>query len=148
MWIMDRLAIPVAIWLILAGSLGSGQVIAQEDGVPNLAAMSTWLKRCWQPPALPSGNAGMEITAQFTFKRDGSLLGHPRITYETHGATDEDRIIYRTAVMQALQRCVPIPFTHGMGDAMAGRPFTIRFDDRRTHPKPKEKRAWLTTTTL
>jgi hypothetical protein len=148
MRIMNRLAIPVAIWLILAGSLGSGHAIAQGEEVPNLAAMSTWLKRCWQPPALPSGNAGMEITVQFTFKRDGSLLGHPRITYETRSATDDDRIVYRTAVMQALQRCVPIPFTHGMGEAIAGRPFTIRFDDRRTHPKPKEKRAWLTTTTL
>ena len=144
---MDRLAILVAIWLILAGSLGSGHAIAQENEVPNLGAMSAHLKRCWQPPALPSGSTGMEITVQFTFKRNGSLLGHPRITYETRSATDEERIIYRTAVMQALQRCDPMPFTHGMGDAIAGHPLTIRFDDRRTHPKPREKRAWLTTTT-
>ena len=145
---MDRLAILVAIWLVLAGSLGSRRAIAQEEGVSDLATMSARLKRCWQSPALPSGNIGMEITVQFTLKRDGNLLGHPRITYETRSATDDERIIYRTAVMQALQRCVPMPFTHGMGDAIAGRPFTIRFDDRRTHPKPKEKRAWLTTTTL
>jgi hypothetical protein len=139
----------LAVWVaVCIGSLGSGHAIAQDGGVTTLATMSARLKQCWQPPALPRGNRGMEITVQFTFKRDGSLLGHPRITYETRDATDEERIIYRTAVMQALQRCVPMPFTSGMGNAIAGRPLTIRFDDRRTHPKPKEKRAWLTTTTL
>jgi hypothetical protein len=143
-----RRSIPAAILLILTGIVGGGQALAQEGGVPNLAAMSERLKRCWQPPDLPRGNPGMEITVQFTFKRDGNLLGRPRITYETREASDDERIIYRTAVMQALQRCVPMPFTSGMGAAIAGRPLTIRFDDRRTHPKPKEKRAWLTTTTL
>ena len=139
---------PAVMVAICIGGVGSGHAVAQEDGVPNLAAMSARLTRCWQPPALPRGNPGMEITVQFTFRRDGSLLGRPRITYETRSATDEERIIYRTAVMQALQRCAPMPFTHGMGDAIAGRPLTIRFDDRRTPPKPREKRAWLTTTTL
>jgi hypothetical protein len=143
-----RCSIPVAILLILAGSSGSRPALAQEDGIPNLAALSARLKQCWEPPALPRGNPGMEITVQFTFKRDGNLLGRPRITYETRNATDDERIIYRTAVMEALQRCVPMPFTPGMGGAIAGRPLTIRFDDRRIHPKPKEKRAWLTTTTL
>ncbi|GAB1716143.1 MAG: hypothetical protein NTAFB05_11850 [Nitrobacter sp.] len=139
---------PAFMVAICIGSLGAGYAMAEDVGVANLAAMSARLKQCWQPPALPRGNPGMEITVQFTFKRDGNLLGHPRITYETREATDDERIIYRTAVMQALQRCVPMPFTSGMGNAIAGRPLTIRFDDRRTHPKPKEKRAWLTTTTL
>jgi hypothetical protein len=137
---------PAIMVAICIGGLGAGYATAQDAGVATLAAMSARLKQCWQPPALPRGNPGMEITVQFTFKRDGNLLGHPRITYETREATDDERIIYRTAVMQALQRCVPMPFTSGMGNAIAGRPLTIRFDDRRTHPKPKEKRAWLTTT--
>jgi hypothetical protein len=139
---------PAVMAAICIGSLGAGYATAQDGGIANLAAMSARLKQCWQPPDLPRGNPGMEITVQFTFKRDGSLLGRPRITYETRETTDDERIIYRTAVMQALQRCVPMPFTSGMGNAIADRPLTIRFDDRRTHPKPKEKRAWLTTTTL
>jgi hypothetical protein len=143
-----RPSIPLAILLILAGSSGLGQALAQDNGVSDLAALSARLKQCWKPPALPRGNPGMEITVQFTFKRDGNLLGHPRITYETRSATDEERIIYRTAVMETLQRCVPMPFTDGMGNAIAGRPLTIRFDDRRIPRKPKEKTAWLTTTTL
>jgi hypothetical protein len=145
---MRRRAILIAICLAAAGSLGSERTVAQEDGVPNIKAMFARLKQCWQSPSLPTGNPGMEITVQFTFKRDGNLLGHPRITYETRSATDEERIIYRTAVMETLQRCVPMPFTNGMGNAIAGRPLTIRFDDRRIPRKPKEKTAWLTTTTL
>jgi hypothetical protein len=145
---MRRRAILIAICLAAAGSLGPERTVAQEDGVPNIKAMFARLKQCWQSPSLPTGNPGMEITVQFTFKRDGNLLGHPRITYETRSATDEERIIYRTAMMETLQRCVPMPFTDGMGNAIAGRPLTIRFDDRRIPRKPKEKTAWLTTTTL
>jgi hypothetical protein len=128
--------------------LASTGAKAQDGGVATLEVMWARLKQCWRSPALPLGNPGMEITVRFAFKRDGSLLGRPRITYETRGATDKERIIYRTAVMEALQRCSPMPFTSGMGGAIAGRLLTIRFDDRRTPPKPKEKRAWLTTKTL
>lgn len=133
---------------ICIGGVGLEYATAQDGGVANLRAMSARLKGCWQPPALPRGSPGMDITVQFTFKRDGSLLGRPRITYERRDATDEERIIYRTAVMEALQRCAPMPFTSGMGGAIAGRPLTIRFDDRRTPPKAREKRAWLKTKTL
>lgn len=142
---MRWLTVMVAICI---GVVGSEYATAKDDGVANLAAMSARLNGCWQPPALPRGSPGMEITVQFAFKRDGSLLGRPRITYERHDATDGARIIYRTAVMEALQRCAPMPFTSGMGEAIASRPMTVRFDDRRTPPKAREKRAWLKMKTL
>lgn len=141
----------VAIVLMLAGAwccIGPSVTVAQEPGVASLKEMFARLKGCWRAPRLPTGNLGMEITVLVAFTRDGRILGHPRITFETRGASDDERLIYRTAVMETLQRCVPMPFIHGMGDAIAGRPFTLRFDDRRNHPKPNEKRAWLTTTTL
>jgi hypothetical protein len=83
-----------------------------------------------------------------SFRRDGTIFGKPKITYESEQATDNDRLIYRIAVMEALQRCTPMPFTDAMGGAIAGRPFAIRFQNRRPPPQPTEKRAWLTTTTL
>jgi hypothetical protein len=43
--------------------------------------------------------------------------------------------------METLQRCVPMPFTEAMAGAAAGRPFAIRFHNRK--PSPVEKRAWL-----
>ena len=99
-------------------------------------------------PTLPPGDPGMQITVLFSFKRNGEILGKPRITFESASASDADRIAYRTAIMETLQRCAPMPFTDSMGGAIAGRLITFRFDDRRNHPKPTEKRAWLTTTTL
>jgi hypothetical protein len=79
-----------------------------------------------------------------SFNRSGDILGRPRIVYESDEATDQDRLMYRIAVMEALQRCTPMPFTEGMGAAAAGRPFRVQFHNHRPSPKPTEKQAWLT----
>ena len=80
--------------------------------------------RCWKPPPASRANP-IDITVIVSFNRDGDILGHPRITYESEQATDNDRLIYRIAVMEALQRCTPMPFTEALGGAIAGRPFAI-----------------------
>jgi hypothetical protein len=79
-----------------------------------------------------------------SFTRAGEILGRPKITYESEQADDNDRLQYRIAVMEALQRCTPMPFTESMAGAVAGRPFAIRFYNRKPPPQPIEKRAWLT----
>jgi len=79
-----------------------------------------------------------------SFNRAGEILGHPRITYESEQANDNDRLQYRLAVMEALQRCTPMPFTESMAGAVAGRPFAIRFRNRKISPQNPERRAWLT----
>jgi hypothetical protein len=71
-------------------------------------------------------------------------LGHPRITHESEQASDHDRLQYRIAVMEMLQRCTPLPFTEALGGAIAGRPFVVPFRMRKSPPKPTERRAWLT----
>jgi hypothetical protein len=55
----------------------------------------------------------------------------PRITFESAGASDDERLAYRIAVAQMLQRCAPLPFTEALGNAMAGRPFRMRLIDER-----------------
>src|SRR5262249_18118433 len=76
--------------------------------------------------AIDQSRPGMEITVQMSFRRDGELLGHPRITFESAGASDDDRLAYRIAVAKMLKRCTPLPFTDALGNAIAGRPFTMR----------------------
>jgi hypothetical protein len=134
---------------LIAGAIGllGHPTAAQEARIDNLKALFAALQQCWQPPRLPTGDPGMEITVLVSFKRNGEILGKPRITFESPTAGGDDSLAYRVAVMETLQRCTPLPFTEGMGNAVAGRPFTLRFDDRRNIPKPTEKRAWLTTTT-
>lgn len=141
-----RRAVAVA---LVAGAIGVSvrPALAQNAPIDNLNALFSALKQCWRPPRLQAGDPGMQITVRVSFTRGGGILGKPRITFESPEAGRDDSLAYRVAVMEALQRCTPLPFTPSMGGAVAGRPFTLRFDDRRLIPKPKEKRAWLTTTT-
>ena len=41
------------------------------------------------------------------------------------------REVYHDAITQALQRCTPMPFSAGLGGAVAGRPINIRYVDNR-----------------
>ena len=136
----------LSITLLCAALFSAAQ--AQTGQVDNIKEAFARFRTCWKPPPASQANPDVEITAIVTFRRDGSIFGHPKITYESENATDNDRLLYRIAVMEALQRCTPMPFTDSMGGAVAGRPFAVRFQIRRPPPKPIEKRAWLTTTTL
>jgi hypothetical protein len=118
---------------------------SSEDGrVNTIKETIERLQSCWQPPPLSRANP-MVITVIVSFNRSGQILGKPRITFESAGATDNDRLEYRVAVMEALQRCTPMPFTEGMAGAAAGHPFWIRFShsSSKPAPQPTEKRAWL-----
>jgi hypothetical protein len=117
---------------------------AQPAQVNTISDVFARLKTCWKPPPASSANPDIDITVIVSFNRAGDILGHPRITYESAQATDNDRLMYRIAVMETLQRCTPMPFTEGMAGAVAGRPFTVQFRNRKVPPQPIEKRAWLT----
>jgi hypothetical protein len=114
---------------------------AEQGKVDNIKDLFERLKQCWQPPKLPEGHPGMQITVQFMYLRSGEIFGKPRITFESPEASDADRIAYRIAVMDTLQRCAPMPFTESMAASVAGYPFRFRWDDRRNLPKPTERKA-------
>jgi hypothetical protein len=122
----------------------SAGAVAEPAQVNTLDQMFARLRTCWKPPAPRSANPGIDITVIVSFNRAGEILGHPRITYESAQADDNDRLMYRIAVMETLQRCTPMPFTEGMAGAIAGRPITVQFHNRKPPPQPVEKRAWLT----
>jgi hypothetical protein len=122
--------------------MSSTCVQAQPAQVDNIRDVFAKLRTCWKPPPASRANP-IDITVVVSFNRAGEILGHPRITYESEQATDNDRLEYRIAVMEALQRCTPMPFTEGMAGAIAGRPFAIQFHNRKPPPQPVEKRAWL-----
>ena len=121
--------------LLLVAALGPSH--AEEKQVNSIKEVFEHLGTCWKPPPASRAKA-MDITIIVSFNRSGAIMGHPRITYESPEATDDDRLAYRVAVMEALQRCTPMPFTESMAGAVAGHPFAVRFRNQ-----PKEKRAWL-----
>ncbi len=88
------------------------------------------IQACWRPPS-GSGFSGQELTLRLSFKRNGELLGQPRITYYKAGTEAEQREPFTRSVREAFERCTPLPFTQGLGSAVAGRPFVFRFIDAR-----------------
>jgi hypothetical protein len=120
----------------------SGEGRAEPEALDSLKEIFVRLHACWKPPPISAANP-IDITVVVSFNREGVILGHPRITYESEQANDNDRLQYRVAVMETLQRCTPLPFTEGLGGAVAGRPLAIPFRTRKRPPKPDEKRAWL-----
>ena len=102
-----------------------------QPPVNTLSEVMAALRACWVPPPLDQSRPGMQITVQMSFRRNGELLGHPRITFESAGASDDERLAYRIAVAKMLKRCAPLPFTDALGNAIAGRPLTMRLIDNR-----------------
>ena len=120
----------------------SGEARAELPALDSLKEIFVRLHTCWKPPPLSAANP-IDITVVVSFNREGVILGHPRISFESEQASDNDRLQYRIAVMETLQRCTPLPFTEGLGGAVAGRPLAVPFRTRKRPPKPEEKRAWL-----
>jgi hypothetical protein len=115
---------------IVALATGAAAQMPQPP-VNTISELGAALRACWVPPPLDQARPGMQITVQMTFRRNGELFGKPRITFESPGATDDDRLTYRVAVAEMLKRCAALPFTDAFGNAVAGRPFTMRFIDER-----------------
>ncbi|UWU89479.1 hypothetical protein [Bradyrhizobium sp. CB1015] len=113
--------------------LGTSHAAVEAAEVDTIQDIFRHLRTCWRPPS-PAKARPLDITVVVSFNRAGNILGHPRITYESAEASDNDRLQYRIAVMEALQRCTPVPFTDAMAGAAAGRPFAIQFRSRKTSP--------------
>jgi hypothetical protein len=111
--------------------VASAAAQAPQPPLNTLEEVSAALRACWVPPPLDQSRPGMQITVRMSFRRNGELFGHPRITFESAGASDEERLAYRISVANMLKRCAPLPFAETLGNALAGRPFTIRLIDQR-----------------
>jgi hypothetical protein len=99
------------------------------------------LDRCWVPPSLEKSRPGSQITVLITFNRGGEVMGEPRFTFITPGTPPEIRTAYQLSVADAISRCTPMPFTPALAGAVAGRPFTMRYQD--TRGQKGADRSWL-----
>lgn len=90
------------------------------------------LRACWVPPEKDVARSGTQITLRLSFNNHGEMISEPRTTYVTPDIPPEVRRDYLDAAIAALKRCTPLQFTDGLGGALAGRPFAIRFVDDRS----------------
>jgi hypothetical protein len=89
-----------------ASLAGSGEVITtNEHALDSIRDMFAALRACWVPPSKDEARHGMEYTIRFAFKRDGTMIATPRMTYSSHDAPGTTRDIYRVAIDAALRRC-------------------------------------------
>ena len=89
------------------------------------------LRSCWSPPPADSAREDMQMTVRFSFNRSGGIIGAPRLTYATAGASADIRSAYLKAINASLGACTPLKFSGGLGGALAGRPIAIRYVDNR-----------------
>jgi hypothetical protein len=113
---------------------GSDSESTRADGehkLDTIADMFDALRACWVPPPQDEARLGMQMSVRLSFKRSGQMIGAPRVTYASPDAPPAARNIYHDAIVAALERCTPLPFTPGLGGAIAGRPIAIRYVDDR-----------------
>jgi hypothetical protein len=118
--------------------------VRQEDSdtqhkLDSIRELFAALRACWIPPPGDEARAGMQMSVRLSFKRSGEIIGTPRVTYATPEAAKELRENYLKAITAALERCTPLPFTKGLGGAIAGRPIAIRYVDNRTFKEHAEQ---------
>jgi hypothetical protein len=84
------------------------------------------LRGCFSGALGGDGTQELSATIRFSFTRHGDILGEPRFTYVQPGLSADARQAFERAIGHALIACAPLPFTDGLGGALAGRPFSIR----------------------
>lgn len=127
-------------FLVLA--VGAGAPVHAENAngsINSLDELFAALRKCWVPPPIARSLEGMEITVRFSITRYGNVFGKAAIRYESRDASDDERLAYRVAVAQAIERCTPFPVTEGFGNAIAGHPLNIRFTDRRKQRQARSR---------
>jgi hypothetical protein len=71
---------------------------------------------------------GAEMTLRFSLRRDGSLIGKPHITYSRLPTDEADKRRVIETIATAMDRCLPVKITDGLGGAIAGRMIAYRFE--------------------
>jgi hypothetical protein len=110
--------------------LGTAPSQAAQPACPSPGPVNTlnevWsaIVSCWTPPP---GSAGMAITLTFSLRRNGTMIGQPRVTWSKLAGDETLQRGFVASVLDALDAALPLPLSDSMGGAIAGRPFALRF---------------------
>jgi hypothetical protein len=133
-----------AVLVVLA--LAAGAAAAQQPGAPagpnpplrrpvqleKLTDIALAMEVCWRANLPARRVPGMTIRVMVAFKRNGEMFGEPKFTFATPGVPTDTKAVYQRAAAAAVARCDPLPFSEGLGNAAAGRPWVFEFIDRRS----------------
>jgi hypothetical protein len=114
----------IVVLLALAAAPAAAQEAAPANTLSDLGArLEACLKTGHSRDELANGS---EVTVLFALKRDGSLMGRPRITHSSLIGGIDDQRLFLAAVIAAIDGCLPLAITPGLGGAIAGRPIALR----------------------
>jgi hypothetical protein len=122
-WRCSLILAAVGFSLVIAPSLAK----ASNSPANTLRELFAELNRCM---ITPKGNIGSELTIVFSLRRDGALLGKPKITFAKLPGDASDQRKFAEALASYFDKCLPITITDGLGGAIAGRPLSMRFVTR------------------
>lgn len=114
----------------LSGSVSPATGGFQGDLVDRLSDIGPALRRCWEPPLMAGPTDGAMATVRFSLRRNGTLFGQPRVTWETRRSNPDLQAAFTTSILNAVRNCTPMRLSPRFGASIAGRPFTIRFHGR------------------
>jgi hypothetical protein len=117
---------------ITSRDAGPGRAPAPDTPIDSIADLFAALRTCWEPPAPGQAYEGAQMSVRFSFRRTGEIIAPPRVTYTAPGTPAVAKQAYREAIMAALRRCAPLPFSDGFSAAIAGRPISVRYVDDRS----------------
>jgi hypothetical protein len=119
-WKISRgISTAVALPLLLLGSSETKSAPANT-----LRELYTAIGECVK--SARAGLPGSELTILFSLKRDGSLLGKPRISHAKLLGDSSAQRAFVESVLAAFDKCLPLSITEGLGGAVAGRPMSFR----------------------
>lgn len=124
-----RALIAPLVCLPLFSISATAQDTSAKPTVHNLREIGNALAACMRPLAVADHYQGMRVTARLGFNARGQLLGPPRFTYVTPNAPDRIKSEYKSAISDALKRCIPLSFSPELGATIAGVPIILRFDE-------------------
>jgi hypothetical protein len=115
------------LWMLFA--IGCPLIVASPGRASNTPAntlreLFTELNHCL---VTPKGIIGSELTIVFSLRRDGALLGKPKITFAKLPGDPSDQRKFTDGVETAFNKCLPATITDELGGAIAGRPLSMRF---------------------
>jgi hypothetical protein len=116
---------PIARTLIAGCAAAAALLPLRATAAPanTLRELSAELGAC----ALGRGvEPGSELTISFMLNRWGAVIGKPRITHARLPEDPDARRRILESVAKAIDLCLPLPITDGLGGAIAGRPIAIR----------------------
>jgi hypothetical protein len=105
---------------------GTRDALTAGTLVNRIADVAPAIARCWVVPVMP-GISQMGVTLRFSLRRDGSVIGAPRVSAQTQSKPAALQGRLRDSALAAVRLCTPLRLSSGFGGSIAGRPLSVRF---------------------